>query len=183
MTSGHRRGVGAVLPTRLMVLSVSLVALAGLIFVATQGSDAEQNRATTSITSRATEAPESSSSAPQATTSPKVSASPSVTPSPTPTKPTPPPIKRAEIRVVVFNNSNIQGLAGRTASRVTSVGWTVAGTDNWFGTVDTSTVYYPPALQRAARLLAKDLGISSVKPFVKPMRSDRLTVILTADYR
>jgi hypothetical protein len=83
---------------------------------------------------------------------------------------------------VVFNNSNIKGLAGKTATRAQRAGWNVVATDNWYGTVDTSTVYFPPRLKAAGTLLAKDLGITRVKPAIEPMRPDRLTVILTADF-
>jgi hypothetical protein len=43
-------------------------------------------------------------------------------------------------------------------------------------------VYYPDRLKAAGALLARDLGISRVKPAIAPMRPDRLTVILTGDY-
>ncbi len=43
-------------------------------------------------------------------------------------------------------------------------------------------MYYPPRLKAAAKLLARDLGIARTKPTIPPMRGDRLTVILTADY-
>jgi hypothetical protein len=56
------------------------------------------------------------------------------------------------------------------------------GSDNWYGAIDASTVYYPRQLRRAAELLAKDLGIARAEPIIDPMRGDRLTVILTADY-
>ena len=75
------------------------------------------------------------------------------------------------------------GLAGKTAGRATAAGWNVIGSDNWYGTVDASTVYFGPKMRAAADLLAADLGITVVKPAVEPMRFDRLTVILTADYQ
>jgi hypothetical protein len=93
-----------------------------------------------------------------------------------------PAVKRAKIYVTVFNNSNVKGLAGKTATRAEHAGWNVVGTDNWYGTVDASTVYFPARLKAAGALLAKDLGIARVKPAIAPMRADRLTVILTADY-
>ena len=49
-------------------------------------------------------------------------------------------------------------------------------------TVPASTVYFPPRLQAAAKVLARDLGIRRLKARVAPMRNDRLTVILTSDY-
>ncbi len=56
------------------------------------------------------------------------------------------------------------------------------GSDNWYGTVDGTTVYYPPRLHDAGKALGKDLGIRKVKPAEEPMSFDRLTVILTEDY-
>jgi hypothetical protein len=113
-------------------------------------------------------------------------------PAPTPvvtTSATPRPTKKApvvrkgDIYVEVYNNSNVHGLAGRTATRAQQAGWNVVGSDNWYGTVDASTVYYPAKLHAAARALAADLGVQRLRPAIAPMRLDRLTVILTQDYR
>ncbi|MCW2784373.1 MAG: hypothetical protein JWP74_890 [Marmoricola sp.] len=160
-----------VLPTRLMVLSISAVALAGLVFVATQGNGSD------------TAAP-AAHSTPVAST-PKAGTTPSSDPTTTIVPPTPKPlpvIRRAKTNVVVFNNSNVKGLAGKTATRAQSDGWNVVATDNWYGAIDASTVYFPPKMKPAATLLAHDLGIAHVKPAFAPMQLDRLTVILTADY-
>lgn len=175
-----RSEAGMVLPTRVMVFSISAVALAGLVFVATQGGDAEDG-ARPAASAGATADP--SAEASQTTASPAPSQPPETAAPEESEPPAPkPPIKRGRYNVVVFNNSNIQGMAGRAATQAQTAGWTVIGSDNWYGTVDTSTVYYPPGDQRAARLLAKDLDILRTKPAIDPMRSDRLTVILTADY-
>jgi hypothetical protein len=155
-----------VLPTRLMVFSISALALAGLAFVATQH-----------------DAPDTAT--PVAATHTTRSPSPSpTTASPNPATPRKhaPAVKRGSVYVEVYNNSNVKGLAGTTGSRAERFGWNVVGTDNWYGTVDTTTVYYGPRLKAAATLLAKDLGIPRVKPAVQPMRFDRLTVILTGDH-
>jgi hypothetical protein len=157
---------GLVLPTRLMVFSVSVVALAGLVFVATQPDNGPD-----------TASP--AASRPTATPSAKPT---SVPVAPTPAPKAAPTVKRGKVYVTVFNNSNITGLAGKTATRAQRAGWNVVGTDNWYGTVDASTVYFPARLKAAGALLAKDLGIARVKPAIAPMRADRLTVILTADY-
>ena len=93
-----------------------------------------------------------------------------------------PAIKRGDVYIDVYNNSNITGLAGQTATRIASAGWQVVGSDNWYGTIPATTIYYPPRLEAAARLLSKDLGIERVVPAIDPMSMDRLTVILTADY-
>jgi hypothetical protein len=158
---------GLVLPTRLMVFSVSAVALAGLAFVATQpGSPDTAHPAAVS----------------QPRTTPSVPA-PATAVVPAPQPRATPAVKRAKVYVTVFNNSNVKGLAGKTATRAEHAGWNVVGTDNWYGTVDASTVYFPARLKAAGTLLAKDLGIARVKPAIAPMRTDRLTVILTADYQ
>jgi hypothetical protein len=94
-----------------------------------------------------------------------------------------PAVQRRDIYVVVFNNSGITGLAGKTADELSGAGWNVVGSDNWYGTIPASTVYYPASLAREAKLLAKDLDLERVKPAVDPMQMDRLTVILTPDYR
>ena len=94
-----------------------------------------------------------------------------------------PAVHRKDTYVVVFNNSGVTGLAGRTAERLTGAGWNVVGSDNWYGTIPTTTVYYPASLEREARLVAKDLRVDRVKPAVDPMAMDRVTVILTQDFR
>ena len=97
----------------------------------------------------------------------------------------PKPIKRevdrGEVYVEVYNNSGITGLAGSYAGTATDVGWQVVGSDNWYGTIPGSTVYYPARLEAAGKLLALDLGITRVLPAIGSMWLDRLTVVLTAD--
>ena len=83
--------------------------------------------------------------------------------------------------VEVYNNSSISGLAAQTASELQDAGWNVVGTDNWYGNIPATTVYYPERLREQARLLARDLGVDRVLPAVAPMRFDRLTVILTSE--
>jgi hypothetical protein len=171
-TARHRNERGVVLPTRLMVFSISVVALAGLAFVAGLGSGGSHT------------AEPAASSHPTSTPTPTVTMqkTPSAKPAKKKTAVAAPTINRAKVYVVVFNNSNVKGLAGKTGTRAQRAGWNVVGTDNWYGTVDSSTVYYPSRLKAAATLLAHDLGISRVKPAIAPMRPDRLTVILTGDY-
>jgi hypothetical protein len=96
--------------------------------------------------------------------------------------PVEPVVQRGSVYVSVFNNSNVTGLAAATAGRIASAGWQVVGTDNWYGTIPATTVYYPERLEEAGRMLSKDLGIERVMPAVDPMSMDRLTVILTADF-
>ncbi len=96
--------------------------------------------------------------------------------------PSKPVVDRGSVYVSVYNNSNVTGLAATTAARIAEAGWQVVGTDNWYGTIPATTIYYPDDLERAARMLSKDLGIARVMPAVDPMSMDRVTVILTADF-
>lgn len=159
-----RDEAGVVLPTRLVVAAITLVALGGLTFMATQPAEQTPDRATPVVTT------------------PTPTPTPTVTAKPKPKKPKP-AVKRKAVYVEVYNNSNISGLAASTAAEVANRGWNVVGSDNWYGTIAETTVYFPPKLERAAKLLAKDLGIRRVKPAIDPMRFDRLTVILTGPLR
>lgn len=150
---------GVVFPSPVVILSIIAVAMAGLAFVATRGQEPTEREVTTV--------------ARHVTPTPVVPTS-----KPPPIKPT---VKRNKIYVEVYNNSGITGLAGQVSTRATDAGWQVVGTDNWYGTIAVSTVYYPPRLKAAARLLALDLGIRRTGLAVDPMRLDRLTVILTGD--
>lgn len=149
-----------VLPTSVMFVSIIAVAAAALAFVLTMPPHSQPDKA-----------------APVA--------EPAVVLTPAPTlKPVPKPkIDKGQTFVEVYNNSNIKGLAGRIAKRAGDSGWNVVGSDNWYGTVSASTVYAPARLQPAARVLARELGVDRIKPAIAPMKFDRLTVVLTADYR
>lgn len=151
-------------PSVAVIVSILAVAMAAIAFVATRGDNPQTERDITPVA----EAP--------ASTEP--SAEPSVAPS-TPPKPKPKPVDRAKTYVVVYNNSGISGLAGQVATKASDAGWQVVGSDNWYGTIPSNTVYHAPKMKRAATTLARDLGIARVMPAVDPMRLDRLTVILT----
>jgi len=90
--------------------------------------------------------------------------------------------RRDSVYVSVFNNSNVSGLAASTAERIGAVGWQVVGSDNWYGTIPATTIYYPDRLEKAAKMLSRDIGVPRLMPAVDPMSMDRLTVIVTADY-
>jgi hypothetical protein len=143
------------------MLSLVAVVMAGVAFVATRDAPPAEREVTT-VSQQPT---------------------PSVAPSVQPTKkpPSKPAIKRGKVPVEVYNNSGVTGLAGRVATRAGRIGWQVVGSDNWYGTVPGSTVYYPARLEAAGKLLGLDLGISRLVPATGSMRLDRLTVVLTAD--
>ena len=150
-----------VFPSPVVVLSVIAVAMAGIAFVATRDGAPQEKQISTISQPEATPTPTADPTAGK------------------PAKPHRPKVDRSKVYVVVFNNSNVTGLAGRVAARATQIGWQVVGSDNWYGTIPASTVYYPKRLEKAGKLLALDLGIQRTVPAVDPMRLDRLTVILT----
>ena len=172
MSAANRRvrdEQGVVLPTRLLALSISAVAMAALVLIANDPDQAPVE-ATPAVTKPKAKPSETGGS----------TATPSPTAKP---KPKPKPVKRGETYVVVYNNTPIKGLAGGVAGKAKGAGWNVVGSDNWYGTVDGTAVYYPPRLKRAAEELGFDLGIKRIKPSQEPMQFDRLTVILTEDYQ
>ncbi len=151
-------------------LSVGAVVIAGAAFVATNGSRQEEPvQAARPVVASTSPAP--SSTAPQPVVVPKKKKPPKK-----------PVVRRGQTYVEVYNNSGISGLAGTTAARAQGAGWQVVGSDNWYGTIPASTVYYPARLHDEAKMLGKDLGIGRLRPSIAPMRGDRLTVILTRDY-
>jgi hypothetical protein len=155
---------GVVFPSPVMILSIVAVAMAGIVWVATRHHEPTERLVT-----------------PSAQHSPSASPSPSTKPTPKPQHHAPhkPAFDRSQVVVEVFNNSSIAGLAGRVAGQAAHAGWQVVGSDNWYGTIPASTVYYPPRLAKAGHQLALDLGVHRTMPSVAPMRLDRLTVILT----
>jgi len=157
---------GVAFPSPVVLLSIVAVAMAGIAFVTTQGDDSDRKVETVSH---------------PPTSSAPVTPGPTSTPTAKP-KPEKPEFRREDIYVEVYNNSGIAGLAGSTAAKADGAGWNVVGSDNWYGTIPASTVYYPQRLEAAAKALAKDLGIHRLMHAVDPMRMDRLTVILTSDY-
>jgi len=163
---------GLAMSSPLALLSVAAVVLAGAAFVATSGPE-DEPAARPTVAARPAAA--TSSAAAPTSTAP----TPVVTKKPKKKKPV---VRRGGTYVEVYNNSGISGLAGSTAARAQGAGWEVVGSDNWYGTIPASTVYYPARLHAQAELLGKDLGIARLKPSIAPMRGDRLTVILTSDY-
>jgi hypothetical protein len=157
---------GLALTSSLALLSTVAVVAAGIAFFATSPDDRPVEAARPVAASTPAETPTSTAPEPTVTKEPAK-------------KPRKPVVRRDKVYVEVYNNSGITGLAGQTATTASDAGWQVVGSDNWYGTIPASTVYYPPRLEAAARLLGKDLGVNRLRPAVAPMRLDRLTVILT----
>jgi LytR cell envelope-related transcriptional attenuator len=160
---------GVVMPSPVVMLSVVAVAMAGIAYVATAHDQPAEHEVTTVA----------KQSAPSAKPSARPGAQPTKSATSVKHKHKKPPVQRSKVYVEVYNNSGITGLAGQVASRASGIGWSVVGSDNWYGTIPTTTVYYPAQLKDAAKQLALDLGISRTAPAVDPMRMDRLTIILT----
>ena len=158
---------GLVLPTRLLALCISAVAMATLVYIANDPDQAPADSATPAVNEPAKDA----SQAPSPTATPTAKATKKAQ-----------PVRRGKTYVTVFNNTRVKGLAGGVAGKAKAAGWNVVATDNWYGTVDSTAVYYPPRLKAAAQELGYDLGIKRIKPSQEPMQFDRLTVILTDDY-
>jgi hypothetical protein len=150
-----------VMSSPLALISASVVLLAGAAYFVTQPTDKVEVHLTTTTA-------EPPKVAPRTTIEPK--------------RAVPVVVNRKDTYVVVFNNSGISGLAARAAEGLAGAGWNVVGSDNWYGTIPASTVYYPESFKPEAELLAKDLQIERLKPAVDPMQGDRLTVILTPDF-
>ena len=159
-----RRPRSAVFPSPVVMLSILAVFMAGVAFMATRNAEPTEREVIPAA-------------------QPEVTATPTAAPTKKPKKQKkpPPPIQRGKVYVEVYNNSNISGLAGRVAERTSGAGWQVVGSDNWVGTIPSTTVYFPPRLKKEGELLALDLGIKRTNTAVDPMRRDRLTVILTGE--
>jgi hypothetical protein len=153
---------GAVFPSPVVILSILAVAMAAVAFVATRGGEPTEREVAPVVQEQPSE-------------SPSPSTSPSAKPKPKPK----PVVQRGKVYVEVYNNSGVTGLAGRVADQATEMGWQVVGSDNWYGTIPATTVYYPERLKRAAKTLALDLGVQRTALAIDPMRRDRLTLILT----
>ena len=158
----RRNQRGVVFPSPVVMLSVIAVAMAGIAYVATRGQEPTEREVT----------PVARPAEPSETAQPLPQKKP---------KKLEPAVKRGKVYVEVYNNSGITGLAGQIGQQASAAGWQVVGADNWYGTIPSSTVYFPPRLRDAAKVLALDLGIRRVQPAIDPMRLDRLTVVLTAD--
>jgi hypothetical protein len=160
---------GVAFPSPVVMLSIISVAMAAVAFVATRNPEPTERQVTT--VSRHTD-PQQKHDGDDKTQEVRHRR----------TEPIKPQVERGKVYVEVYNNSGITGLAGQVAGKASGIGWQVVGSDNWYGTIPATTIYFPARLEKAARLLSKDIGVPRVMPAVDPMSMDRLTVIVTADY-
>lgn len=161
---------GFALPSPVVLLSVVAVVLAAVAWFVTRDSGGAQ-----ADLSAAQHGTHSSSGSPH----PKDQHSQK--PAPKPAKPAPPPVDRSAINVMVYNNTDITGLAGSVGSKVQRAGWHFVGADDWHGTIPATTIYYGDGLKRAAHQLSLDLGITRIypaDPSAAGMLPHGLTVIL-----
>lgn len=86
--------------------------------------------------------------------------------------------------VTVFNAAKVAGLAGETAEKLTSAGFTNVDTGNHTGAgVDGTTVFYAVEAQRVtAEAVAQALGITQVLPSAT-QASAGIAVVLESDFR
>lgn len=162
--SGRPTQRGVVFPSPVVVLSIIAVAMAAIAFVVTRGAGTDEREVATPVRQEQSSTPTAGATPPKKVEKPKK-----------------PPIQRGKVYVEVYNNSGITGLAGNAGEQATDAGWQVVGTDNWYGSIPTTTVYYPQRLERAAKLLALDLGVDRTAPADGAMKLDRLTLILTGE--
>jgi hypothetical protein len=157
------------------VLAVGAIAAVVLLLIGifgqnpSPGSDALPARTTATTTTP----PTTTSATTPATTTPPTT---SVTVLPTtPTIPT--------TTVIVLNSTETSGLASRVSAYLGSLGWHVAGPDNYFPLLDKTTVYYPEGQEAAAELLAAAApgDANTIAPVIPAVPADALTVVLGAD--
>jgi cytoskeletal protein RodZ len=172
-----------VLPSLLAILAVSALITALYVW---RGEDAKQPPAAAS--SRSTSAPGTTPPATTTSASPaaeKTTQPAATTTSPATTKPTKATSAqlRAEIAIVVLNQTSRSGLAATVAERLRAKGWTVSGVGNFRGVVSATTVYYPVGHAAAAQAAAKSLPTPArTRPQFGNLSTTRLTVVVTTNY-
>ena len=104
---------GVVFPSPVVILSVLAVAMAGIAFVATRDTAPQEKQISTIAQPEPSATPTAAHG--QAGQAPEAEDRP------------------LEVYVVVFNNSNVTGLAGRVAAKATQIGWQVETTTSGTG--------------------------------------------------
>lgn len=165
---------GLALPSPVILLSAAAVVLAAVAFFVTGGHNDNQQVAVPTGVVRSPGVSPSASPSPSG----HVKTTRAHKPKPSPSTP---PVDRAKVSVVVYNNTNISGLASTVGQKVAQAGWHFVAADNWQGTVPATTVYYGAGLKAAATQLGLDLGIKRIEPrdpAATGMLPNGLTIIL-----
>ncbi|AWK71412.1 glycoprotein [Rhodococcus oxybenzonivorans] len=186
MSNQNPQSSGPPLRALAMVLISLAILFAGLGFASLGDSDSENTAATVTIASAA---PPASAAARTTTATASASASGATSTSASASTTsgasgTSASADASSVPVRVFNNSNVTGLAGQTATELTEAGWTVAETGNYSdGTISETTVYYgnSPAEKEAATQIAAELGATAKPRFAGIANSSAgVIVIVTA---
>lgn len=175
-----------------MVLIALAILFAGIGFASLGSSDSQEASPSLPATTTTSAAAGAGATSARATTTPRASGSDRAAAgglgSTTTTSGPSTSITQADkdaISVRVFNNSNVQGLAGNTATELTGSGWTVAETGNYSeGTISKTTVYYGTgaAEKQAATEIASELGVTAEPRFPGIADSEPgVIVIVTED--
>lgn len=173
----------------LALLGVAVgAALVGVVSLGGGGGDNGGNGAAPTTSAPGEASPSSDTGAPTTPGSTETAPPATSAPAPAPTTATqapptqPQPDARAPLRV--YNNGTVSGLAAQAADDFRRNGWVVEAVDNYSaGIIPTSTVYYQPDNEAAARALAQRFNLR-VEPRFDGIAASRpgLIVIVTNDY-
>ena len=95
----------------------------------------------------------------------------------------PTPAAAPKLALTVLNNSNVEGLAKRSAARFEAAGWPIKLTGSFRGRIPVTTAYYAPGQQASALLLQREFpAIERVRPRFDTLPGSGLTVVLTRTY-
>lgn len=106
-----------------------------------------------------------------------------VTPAPLQSRAAPGPVPAPKLALTVLNNSNVDGLAARSAAKFRAAGWPIKLTGSFRGRIPVTTVYYAPGQRASAVLLQQQFpAIERVRPRFATLPGSGLTVVLTRTY-
>lgn len=178
-----RAASATLLPSLLAILAVASLITALYVW---RGEDAKPPAAAAAGTSPSAHVSASSSATASAKATAEKTTAPAVTssaPAAKKHKTTTGAQLRADIAIVVLNETSRSGLAATVATRLRAKGWTVTGVGNFRGAVPATTVYYPVGHEAAAQAAAKSLPTPArILPRFGNLSTSRLTVIVTTNY-
>jgi LytR cell envelope-related transcriptional attenuator len=173
-----RAASATLLPSLLAILAVASLIAALYVW---RGEDAKPPSAAAAPASHSSTSPNptvSTKATPEKTNEPVANTS-----SPRAKKHKTSALLRADIAIVVLNQTTRSGLASTVAAALRAKGWTVTGVGNFRGVVSATTVYYPVGHVAAAQAAAKSLPTPArVLPRFGNLSATRLTVVVTTSY-